>query len=58
MTKRKDVPIRRLVLELPEDLIRTLKSRASLEGVAPRDLVAAWIRSWATPETRRPGGRA
>jgi len=57
MTKRKDVPIRRLVLELPEDLIRTLKSRASLEGVAPRDLVAAWIRSWATPETRRPGGR-
>lgn len=57
MIKRKDVPIRRLVLELPEDLIRTLKSRASLEGLAPRDLVAAWIRSWATPQTRRPGGR-
>lgn len=46
MTKRKHVGIRRLVLELPEELIRTLKSRASLEGVAPRDLVAAWIRSW------------
>ncbi len=57
MTKRKDVPIRRLVLELPEDLIRSLKARASLEGVAPRDVVAAWIRSWAKPDASRPGGR-
>jgi len=57
MPKKPPVPMRRITLELPEDLVRRLKGRASLEGVAPRDLVAAWIRSWATPETPRPGGR-
>jgi hypothetical protein len=49
--------MRRLNLVLPEDVIRALKGRAGLEGVNPRDLITAWVRSWATPETRRPGGR-
>lgn len=38
--------MRRLILLLPEDVVRTLKARAALEGVAPRDLVTAWVRSW------------
>ena len=46
MPKKPPVPMRRITLELPEDLVRRLKGRASLEGVAPRDLAAAWIRSW------------
>jgi predicted DNA binding CopG/RHH family protein len=57
MPKKPPVPMRRITLEFPEDLIRRLKARASLEGVAPRDLVVAWIRSWATSDARRPGGR-
>ncbi len=57
MPKKRELLIRRITLELPEDLIRGLKGRAGLEGVAPRDLVAAWIRSWATSETRRSGGK-
>ena len=48
--------MRRLLLILPEDVIRTLKSRAALEGLHPRDLITAWVRSWAKPEIRRAGG--
>ncbi len=51
MAKKPPVPMRRITLELPEDLIRRLKSRASLEGVAPRDLVVAWVRSWKEAES-------
>ncbi len=44
---KKPVPrMRRLMLLLPEDVIRALKARAALDGVDPRDLVAAWVRSW------------
>ncbi|HEV8663432.1 MAG TPA: hypothetical protein VGT06_09885 [Candidatus Methylomirabilis sp.] len=45
--------MRRLILLLPEDVGRALKARAALEGVAPRDLVVAWVRSW----TERKEGR-
>lgn len=53
MRKRREAPIRRLALELPEDVVRALKARAALEGLAPRDLVVAWVRSW----TERKEGR-
>lgn len=44
---KKSAPrMRRLLLLLPEEVIRTLKARAGMEGVAPRDLVIAWVRSW------------
>ncbi len=36
----------RLLLLLPEDVIRRLKARAALEGVHPRDVITAWVRSW------------
>jgi hypothetical protein len=49
--------MRRLLLILPEDVIRTLKSRAALEALHPRDLITAWVRSWAKPDMPRPGGR-
>ncbi len=38
--------MRRLLLLLPEDVIRALKARAALEGVNPRDVITAWVRSW------------
>jgi len=47
--------MRRLLLLLPEDLIRTLKARAALQGGHPRDLIIAWVRSWANREKGRPG---
>lgn len=44
---KKQLPrMRRLMLLLPEDVVRTLKARAALEGVNPRDLITAWVRSW------------
>ena len=46
MPKKQEAPIRRLTLELPEDVIRALKARAALEGVNPRDLITSWVRSW------------
>jgi hypothetical protein len=46
MGKKREAPIYRLTLELPEDVARALKARAALEGVAPRDLVVAWVRTW------------
>jgi len=55
--KTRQPSMRRLLLILPEDVIRTLKSRAALEGLHPRDLITAWVRSWAKPEMPRPGGR-
>lgn len=36
----------RLTVELPEDVIRSLKARAASQGKAPRDLVVEWVRSW------------
>jgi len=57
MAKKQDAATRRLTLELPEDVIRALKGRAGLEGVDPRDLITAWVRSCVKPNTRRPGGR-
>ena len=56
MAKKEQVPMRRITLEIPEDLIRRLKRRASLEGVAPRDLVAAWIQSWPRDDRKRRAG--
>jgi len=56
MAKKQESPTHRLTLELPEDVIRALKGRAGLEGLDPRDLITAWVRSWAKPETRRAGG--
>jgi len=47
--------MRRLILLLPEDVIRTLKSRAALDGVNPRDVITTSIRSWAKPEKHRAG---
>lgn len=38
--------MRRLILLLPAEVIRALKARAAAEDKAPRDLVAAWVRSW------------
>ena len=35
----------RLTLELPEDVIRYLKTQAALQGKAPRDLIVEWVRS-------------
>ena len=49
--------MRRLMLTLPEDIIRALKARAALEGMDPRDLLIQWVRSWAKPAPGRPGGR-
>ena len=57
MAKKHESPTRRLTLELPEDVIRALKGRAGLEGLDPRDLITAWVRSWERPGGRRPGGR-
>lgn len=45
--------MRRLLLLLPEDVIRTLKARAALEGVAPRDLIVAWVQSWQRQKERK-----
>ena len=44
--KKAPAKMRRLNLVLPEDVIRALKGRAGLEGVSPRDLITAWVRSW------------
>jgi hypothetical protein len=44
--KKPALRMRRLILLLPEDVVRTLKARAALEGVNPRDLITAWIQSW------------
>ena len=51
-------PIRqRVILELEPAIVRAIKVRAAQEGVAMRDLVERWVRSWAKPERRSPGGR-
>jgi len=50
-------PIRqRIILEVDPALVRALKVRAAQEGIAMRDLVERWVRSWSKPEPRRPGG--
>lgn len=43
--------MKRLLLLLPEHVIRALKARAAMEGVAPRDLVVAWVQSWGDEKT-------
>jgi predicted DNA binding CopG/RHH family protein len=47
----------RLTLRLPGELIYRLKARAAAERITASALVGQWVRSWPTPETRRPGGR-
>jgi len=44
--KKPAAKMRRLMLTLPEDVIRALKARAAMEGMDPRDIVIHWVRSW------------
>jgi hypothetical protein len=57
MTRATQPIRRRVVLELDAAIVHALKVRAAQEGIAMRDLVERWVRSWTKPNTRRPGGR-
>ncbi len=37
------LPMKRLTIDIPEDLHRTLKVKAATEGVKMADLVRSWI---------------
>jgi len=56
MGKAQHRAIERLVLELPPGVRRAIKVRAAAEGVAPRDLVVAWVRTWPPLALGRKGG--
>jgi hypothetical protein len=40
------VPMKRLTIDIPEDLHHTFKVKATTEGVKMADLVRSWIKEW------------